>query len=64
MVLREIDTTLRAAALEPNRWLRKPVRSKPLAGKTPSAHIILANLPGARDVLRLAAQEGFKGSMA
>jgi hypothetical protein len=64
MILREIDTTLRAAALEPDRWLRTPVRSKPLAGKTPITHITSASVAGARDVLSLAAQEGFRGSMA
>jgi hypothetical protein len=63
VVLREIDTTLRAASLEPTRWLRTPTRSNPLAGKTPIAHITSAGVAGARDVLRLAAQEGFRGSM-
>jgi hypothetical protein len=37
VVLREIDITLRAASLEPDRWLRTPARSNPLAGKTPIA---------------------------
>jgi hypothetical protein len=64
VVLREIDTTLRAASLEPTRWLRTPARSNRLARKTPIAHITSAGVAGARDVLRLAAQEGFRGSMA
>jgi hypothetical protein len=63
-VLREIDTTLRAASLEPAGWLRMPGPSKPLAGKTPIAHITSTSAAGARDVLRLAVQEGFRGSMA
>jgi len=61
VVLREIDTTLRTAALEPARWLRTPVRSKPLAGKVPITHITLASVAGARDVLRLRRAGGFPG---
>jgi hypothetical protein len=51
-------------AVNRDQRLRKPVRSKPLAGKTPIAHITSASVAGARDALRLAAQEGLRGSMA
>jgi hypothetical protein len=62
-VLREIDTTLSAASLKPDQWLRTPVQSKPLAGKTPIARITSTQLSGARDVLRLAVQESFRRSI-
>jgi hypothetical protein len=62
-LLVEIDQALSSLGLDPEHWLKKPVRAAPFEGATVIAYLTHNGLKGVRDTSRYILKNGLKFSM-